>query len=108
VYSWVAVTLMALRFLVALLQFTAAWGLFNRHPLGGVLGLWSFLASAGLLTLELGLRLAPTSLFPTYRWPAVLLYWIYAVSGAYACAIVKRRTLCRGRERRPSRKMRLT
>ena len=40
-------------------------------------------ASAVLTTFEIGLRWAPTSLFPSYRWPAVGLYWLYALVGVW-------------------------
>src|SRR6476660_2671179 len=40
---------------------------------------WVLLVSAVLFTLEIGWRLTPTDLDPTYRWPLVLAYWVYAV-----------------------------
>ena len=44
------------------------------------LAAWSLIASAALLTIELGARLSPSSLFPSYRWPVIGAYWAYAIA----------------------------
>jgi hypothetical protein len=42
------------------------------------------LVSAVLLTIETGWRLTPTDLDPTWRWPLVAAYWVYALGAVYA------------------------
>lgn len=67
-----------IRGLLGLLQFASGWIVIRRIDFGARLGRWTILASACLVTLELGAGLAPTSLFHAYRWPAVAAYWVYA------------------------------
>jgi hypothetical protein len=83
VYPWLTLAVMAIRMGVAVLQLTAGWMLLQDQRRGRALGFWSCLASAALFTFEIGLRFAPTNLFPTYRWPAVGLYWTYALAVAW-------------------------
>jgi hypothetical protein len=71
-----------LRAAVAVAQFTGGWTLLAGRPFGPTAATWVYVASAVLVTLEIGIGLAPTSLFPAYRWPAVALYWLYALSAA--------------------------
>jgi xanthine/uracil permease len=76
---------------VALAQFTSGWMLINERPAGPVFGQLTYAASALLVTVEIGLGLAPTSLFPAYRWPAVALYWLYAAAAIAALRWLGRR-----------------
>jgi hypothetical protein len=39
----------------------------------------ALIASAILTTFEIGLRIAPSNLDPTWRWWLVVLYWVYAI-----------------------------
>jgi len=83
VYPWTVVALALLRATVAIGQFAAGWMLVDDTPFGAWLGRAVLLSSAALLTVELGLRAAPTSVFPSYRWPAVGAYWLYALAGTW-------------------------
>lgn len=69
----------ALRALVTLGQGIAAVLLSRRADPAGPFGRTVVLASAVLLTLEIGARLAPSSLVPGTREPVLAAYWIYAV-----------------------------
>jgi hypothetical protein len=53
----------------------------GRRPPGRSLARWVLVLSALLYTVGLGFGLAPSSIFPAYRWWAVGAYWIYALSG---------------------------
>ena len=83
VYPAATVVFMALRLVVAVQQFTAGWMTINGRPFARTLAPWVYLQSAILVTFELGFRFAPTNLFPTFRWWAVGLYWLYAAAGIY-------------------------
>ena len=82
-YPPLTIGMLILRFGVGVLQFAGGWTLLGRRPVGPALARLSLLVSAVLTTIEIGFRLVPTSLFPTYRWPAVGLYWLYALAGAW-------------------------
>jgi acetyl esterase/lipase len=82
VYPWFTLALLAMRLGVSFVQFAGGWWLLQRRPPGASLVGWSCLASAGLRTLELGFRLAPSNLFPAYHWPLITGYWIYAIAVA--------------------------
>lgn len=71
------------RGLVGAMQLTSGWWLATRRQSAPALARLSLLLSAGLLTLEIGARLSPTNLDPTFRWPVVLAYWIYALGAAW-------------------------
>jgi hypothetical protein len=81
VYPALTIAIIALRGLVGIVQFVAGWLVLRRQAPGASVGRGVLAASACLVTLELGFGLAPTSLFHTYHWPVVGLYWIYAVIG---------------------------
>jgi hypothetical protein len=81
VYPWPTIAFAALRLFVAFQQFTAGWMVIGGRPPGPRLGRWAFAQSAVLVTLEIGLRFAPTNIFPSYRWWFVGAYWVYALAG---------------------------
>jgi hypothetical protein len=70
--------LAAVRGLVTALQGAAAWALAGRRPPAAVLTRVAVVASASLLTIEVGARLAPSSLPPGTQLPVVVTYWLYA------------------------------
>ena len=82
-YRPLTIGMLVLRALVGVLQFAGGWTLNGRRPVGRAIARSSLVASAVLTTLELGFRLAPTSLFPSYRWPVVAIYWLYALAGVW-------------------------
>ena len=81
VYPPLTIAFIAARFLVAVQQFSAGWMVMGGRPPGPLVARWALAESAVLVTFELGLGLAPTNLFPLYRWWAVGLYWAYALTG---------------------------
>jgi hypothetical protein len=71
------------RGVVGALQFTAGWVLVNRRPPGVALARWAFLSSAVLTTLAVGFNLAPTSVYPWWRWQVTAIYWGYAMGALW-------------------------
>ena len=76
----VILVLVTLRGGVSALQLTAATLLFGRRPPGWRLARWALLASAALVTLEIGWRLSPSNIDPTFRSWFVAWYWVYALA----------------------------
>jgi uncharacterized membrane protein (DUF2068 family) len=68
----------ALRAVVTVLQGTAAWTLWRAMPPGPLFARAAIVSSAVVLTLEIGARLAPSSLPPGTRGPVIVAYWLYA------------------------------
>lgn len=91
-YGVAALAVLGGRLVIAVLQSAAAFSLSQSSPLGARLASRAFLASAILLTLELGARIMPTSVFPSHRWFYVVGYWIYAGTAAVLSEMVRRRT----------------
>ena len=85
-YSWAMTVVFGARVMVGLLQFASGFLIFRRSAIGPGLGQVALFASAVLVTLEFGANLAPHNLFPTYIWPVVLGYWVYALTAAVAIA----------------------
>jgi hypothetical protein len=83
-YPWLTILLTVLRVAVALQQFTAGWMVLGDRPPGARLARWAYAESTMLLSLELGFRLAPSNIFPAYRWWFVGLYAMYSVIGLIA------------------------
>ena len=79
-----SVALILVRGLVGALQLSSGWGLTSGRPSARPLARFALLASAGLMTLEIGARMVPTDLDPTYRWPLVWAYWVYALGAIWA------------------------
>ena len=82
-YPALTIVMLLLRAGVAVVQFSGGFTLAQRRPAGRMLARTALLASAVLTTFEIGFRWAPTSLFPAYRWPAVGIYWGYALTGIW-------------------------
>lgn len=74
----VIVLLIARGFTAAAL-FIGGWLLLERRPAAFAIARGALLVSAALITAEIGFRLTPSNLDPTFRWPVVALYWVYAV-----------------------------
>jgi hypothetical protein len=72
-----SVALMLARGAVGAMQLSTGSGLASGRRSAASLARWALVLSAGLLTIELGWRMTPTNLDPTYRWPVVAAYWIY-------------------------------
>ncbi len=82
VYDWLAIATVVLRGLVGACQFASGWLLLRRLPPADRLAETAFVASAALMTVEVGFGVAPSSLFPEFRWPVVGAYWLYALLAA--------------------------
>jgi hypothetical protein len=80
VYDWPVLALSLVRGAVAMAQCAAGLMWLNHRPRAPAFARGSLLASASLLVLELGVGLAPRSVFPSYRWVVVGSYWIYALA----------------------------
>lgn len=81
-YDGVAVTLILARGLLGAVQFMGGWVLATRRPQGFVLAQWAFVGGAILTPLDVGLGLAPTSVYAWLRWPVTLAYVAYALGAA--------------------------
>lgn len=73
-----SVALILARAVVAAMQLSTGWGLSSKRQSAPSIARWVLLLSACLLTIEMGWQMTPTNLDPTYRWPVVLGYWLYA------------------------------
>ena len=73
-----SVAVILARGIVGAMQLMTGWGLASRRPPALPLARWVLLVSAVLLTVETGWQLTPTDIDPTFRWPLVLAYWVYA------------------------------
>ena len=73
-------SLLGLRAATGALQMVGGALLVGRRPPGPGLATIALLASAVLTTCEIGLRMAPSNLDPTFRWWVVWGYWIYAAA----------------------------
>jgi hypothetical protein len=81
-YDAVAVALILARGLLHALQFVSGWLLASRRPQGLALAPWAFLAAAILTLFDVGLGLAPTSIYPWMRWRVTAAYAVYAIAAA--------------------------
>lgn len=90
-YGLLVGAFVVLRAAVAALQGTAGMMIVAGRPAAILFGQRALLLSAGLLTFELGARIAPTNLFPSWRWPAVGLYWTYALAAIWVLERAARR-----------------
>jgi hypothetical protein len=81
VYDGVALLLIVLRALLVPLQFAGGWFVASRRPQGPPLARAALVLGAVLTVFDVGLGLAPSPIYPWWRWQATLAYAIYAVLG---------------------------
>jgi hypothetical protein len=79
-YDLLVFALLIARGFTAAALFTGGWLLLGDRPAAAAIARGALLVSAMLLTIEIGFRLAPSNLDPTFRWPLVVLYWLYALA----------------------------
>ena len=79
-YDAVAVTLIVLRGLLGALQFMGGWLLASRRPQGLSLAAWAFAGAAIITPFDVGMGLAPTSVYPWLRWQVTIAYDVYAIA----------------------------
>lgn len=77
IYTPLTITLILLRAAVNALLFVGGWTLANRQPQGPALARYALLASAVLTVFDVGLNLAPTTIYPWWRWEVTAGYGIY-------------------------------
>ena len=75
-----AVALILLRGALGALQFIGGWLLANRRPQGYGLSQWAFACAALLTPFDVGMGLAPTSIYPWLRWQVTIAYEVYALA----------------------------
>ena len=66
------------RGLVGALQFTAGWLLAARRATGLVVARWAIVGATVWVLLAVGFNLAPTDIYPWFRWQATGAYALYA------------------------------
>lgn len=81
-----SVAVIVARGVIGALQLVSGWGLASRNVSAPALARWALGLSAALLALEMGFHLSPSNLDPTYRWPLV---WAYAVYALVAIVILR-------------------
>lgn len=78
VYRGVTLAIVLARVVVGVLQFAGGWMLVKERPPGFLFARVAAACSAVLFVLEVGLRLGPSNLDPSFRWLAVAAYGVYA------------------------------
>ena len=78
-YDAVAVALILARGGLGVLQFTGGWLIATHRPQGRVIAGWALIGGAVLTPVDVGLGLAPTSIYPWYRWRFTIAYVAYAL-----------------------------
>ena len=86
----VPAVLVGARLVVTALEFTAARFLSAGRPGGPLLASWVLLGSGSLVIPEVGLRLAPTDLDPTFKWGVVGAYWTYVLVAQVTLRFLRR------------------
>jgi hypothetical protein len=84
IYAPLTIALILLRAAVNAFLFAGGWTLANRRPQGPVLARYALLASALLTLFDVGLNLAPTMVYPWWRWQVTGGYLIYVVTCIWA------------------------
>ena len=79
IYTPLTIALILLRAMVNALLFVGGWTLANRRPQGPTLARYALVASGVLTVFDVGLNLAPTMVYPWWRWQVTGGYFIYAV-----------------------------
>ena len=83
IYDALAIALILARGALGVLQFTGGWLLANHRPAGAMFARWALLAGALLTVFDVGLQLAPTSIYHWYRWHVTVAYGLYAVTAVW-------------------------
>ena len=75
--------LILVRGVLTALEFTAATNLWQGSAAASALARRVLAASAALMLLETGFRLAPTNLDPTFKWWVTGAYWVYMLAAGW-------------------------
>jgi len=84
-YDAVAILLILARGLLGAAQFTGGWMLAINRPPGAALAGTALPAAAVLTIFDVGLSLAPTGIYPWWRWQFTVAYGVYALVAAWYC-----------------------
>jgi hypothetical protein len=87
VYGVATLAVVGARFLVGAVLLAGGWMLMAGRPAARALARSGLVASAALWVPEVGLRLSPSNLDPSFRWLAVATYGVYA---AFMIALLAR------------------
>jgi hypothetical protein len=79
IYSPLTIALILLRAVVNAFLFVGGWTLANRRPQGPALARYALVASGVLTVFDVGFNLAPTMIYPWWRWQVTGGYAIYVV-----------------------------
>jgi hypothetical protein len=71
------IAIVSTRGVVSVFQMVSSWCLRTGRPFAATLTQRTLVAAGLLMTLEIGFRLAPTNLDPTFTWHVVIAYWAY-------------------------------
>jgi hypothetical protein len=80
IYTPLTIALILLRAMVNAFLFVGGWTLANRRPQGPALARYALAAGAVLTLFDVGLNLAPTMIYPWWRWQVTAGYFIYAMT----------------------------
>lgn len=73
----VTIAVIGARAVVSVAQVVSSLSLRTRRPFAATLTQRTLLAAGVLMTIEIGLGLAPSNLDPSFRWHVVIGYWAY-------------------------------
>jgi hypothetical protein len=93
IYTPLTIALILWRAVVNAFLFAGGWTLANRRPQGPALARYALLASAVLTLFDVGLNLAPTMVYPWWRWQVTGGYLIYAVICIWALKSIEYRSI---------------
>ena len=79
IYDALTIALILVRGALGVLQFTGGWLLATHRPAGVMFARWALAGGAVLTFFDVGLQLAPTSIYHWYRWHVTVAYGVYAV-----------------------------
>jgi hypothetical protein len=84
IYTPLTIALILLRVVVNAFLFVGGWTLANRRPQGPALARYALLTSGVLTVFDVGFNLAPTMIYPWWRWQVTGGYLIYAATCIWA------------------------
>ncbi len=84
IYTPLTIALILLRAVVNAFLFVGGWTLANRRPQGPALARYALVSSAVLTLFDVGLNLAPTMVYPWWRWQLTAGYGMYAATCIWA------------------------
>ena len=84
IYTPLTIALILLRAVVNAFLFVGGWTLANQRPQGPALARYALLASGVLTVFDVGLNLAPSMVYPWWRWQVTGGYLIYAAACIWA------------------------